>query len=151
MTQFFTQKDIDEFREAFYLYAQPGTLENPAHLRYIMRCLGYSPTVEETEKYFKVKRDKIDFACFLEILHKHSTSGRTAGHAILEAFKAYDRTKSGAVLAKELKSVLTGVGERLTPREVEMIFEEANIGPRTMVRYDDFMKLISSPLPDYFY
>jgi len=143
------QKDIDEFREAFYLYARKGFVETPGHLRYIMRCLGSSPTVTEAENYFKTRGSKVDFATFLDVMHEHSKREKPM-QEVVAAFRAHDRQKTGQISAKELRSILMGIGERLTNRQVDIIFKEANINPNTMVRYEDFVKLVASPLPDYY-
>lgn len=42
-----------EFRNCFELYADSFLIKNEAQLRYIMRSLGYFPTVAESKKYMK--------------------------------------------------------------------------------------------------
>uniref|UniRef100_A0A914XPL2 EF-hand domain-containing protein n=1 Tax=Plectus sambesii TaxID=2011161 RepID=A0A914XPL2_9BILA len=149
MTQFFSQKDIDQYRECFYLYAQKGLVESSSHLRYIMRSLGYSPTVQESQVYFKSKNGKIDFACFLDVLHEHQRKGDPIKE-VLMAFRSHDRQRKGVIPAKELRAILTGMGERMAPQEIDRVFREANvIDPKGLVRYEDFVRVISIPLPDY--
>ena len=61
-------------------------------------------------------------------------------------------------------------GERLSPREgelsqsrniemtlslfinisVDQIFREANISPNGMVKYEEFVKIVCAPVPDYY-
>lgn len=73
----FTEKDIDSFREAFYLFARKRN-ENPIFIRsvdelvLIMRSLGLSPTIKETTAYMKKYNSKMSFSDFLEVVHAHS-------------------------------------------------------------------------------
>lgn len=58
----------------------------------------------------------IDFAEFLNIIHLHIQSS-SPNKEILDAFKAYDVRKTGYLNAKELRSILTSTGERLTNKD----------------------------------
>lgn len=90
---------------------------------------------------------------------------------IQAAFKAADSTGRGMISAKELRHILTGWGEKLSSREgtnlrttihinqvqyirldsftVDHIFREANIKPNSFVKYEDFVKVLVTPVPDY--
>jgi len=149
MAKYYSQKDIDEFKECFNLYSKKGIVDTPGLLRFVMRSLGYSPTVEESELLFKIKGKKYDFAAFLEILHDYSQKDQPSLE-VLSGFRSHDRQKRGLISAKELKSILTGIGERLTPQEVDAILREANVPPNGSVKYEDFIKVVSTPLPDYY-
>lgn len=63
-----------------------------------------------------VKDGHIDFAEFLNILHTHIQSEH-ANDDILNAFKAYDSNKKGYLTVKELKSILTMTGEKLSNKD----------------------------------
>jgi Ca2+-binding EF-hand superfamily protein len=73
----FSEKDIDNFREAFYLFAK-NRKENPIYIRsidelvLIMRSLGLSPTVREITSYMRKYNNKMSFSEFLEVVHTHS-------------------------------------------------------------------------------
>jgi len=41
-------------------------------------------------------------------------------------------------------------GEKLSPREVDQIFREANIHPNGQVKYEEFVKIVCAPVPDYY-
>jgi Ca2+-binding EF-hand superfamily protein len=70
----FTEKDIDTFREAFFLFAK-NRKENPIYIRsvdelcLIMRSLGLSPTVKEITENMKKYNNKMSFSDFLEVVH----------------------------------------------------------------------------------
>jgi len=53
MARHFKQQEIDEFKECFNLYAHKGVIDSSGLLRFVLRSLGYSPTLDESEKLFK--------------------------------------------------------------------------------------------------
>lgn len=141
-----------------------------------MRSLGQSPTDDELEKYFKEKSKlnylitphlfvfvlictcfcssfqmaidgKISFADLLDVMHTHSVKEKIP-QEILDAFVATDWARSGQMMTRDLKHILCGWGEKLIPKEFEQLLKEANIsGP--YFKYEDFVKIISAPIPDY--
>lgn len=70
----FTEKDIDTFREAFFLFAK-NRKENPIFIRsvdelcLIMRSLGQSPSIIEITEYMRKYNNKMSFSDFLEVVH----------------------------------------------------------------------------------
>lgn len=68
---------------------------------------------------------------------------------IVQAFQAYDTKKTGKISARALQNILCNWGENLTQREVQSIFREANIHLNGEVNYIEFLKIISTPTPDY--
>jgi len=149
MARFFREQDIDEFRECFYLNARNGVIKSLDELSLIMRSLGMSPTIAELKKYLKHKSGKMTFADFLETLHTHNQVEKIPDE-IIEAFKAADIHNTGSIPAKELKHILGKWGEKLSPREVDQIFREANVNPNGQVKYRDFVRIVCAPAPDYY-
>lgn len=149
MARFFREQDIDEFRECFYLYARSGQIRGLDELTVIMRSLGMSPTISELKKYLKEYNGKLSFADFLSVMHSH-TKVENIPQEIVDAFKGADPLGRGVVSARELRHVLLRWGEKLSTREVEQVFREANISPNGAVRYADFVKIVCAPVPDYY-
>nr|CAG4649779.1 EOG090X0GKM [Scapholeberis mucronata]SVE93955.1 EOG090X0GKM [Scapholeberis mucronata] len=145
----FKETDIAEFRDCFSLYAPNGYIDRVEILTVIMRSLRTSPTSHELKSYLKSKNEKIYFADFLEIMHRHTVKEKPSKD-IQAAFKAADTTGKGVISYKDLKHYLSGWGERLTNKEVEQIFREANIKPNSSIKYEEFIKVVSSPVPDYY-
>ncbi|KAH7946111.1 hypothetical protein HPB49_020515 [Dermacentor silvarum] len=141
--------DIREFRDCFYLNAHSGQIRTLDELTLIMRSLGLSPTITELKKYYKDKGGKISFADFLEIMHAHSEK-ESIPDEIVKAFRASDRSGSGQISGRELRRILLNWGEKLTPREVEAIFREARISPNGPVQYNDLVRVVCAPVPDYY-
>jgi len=149
MARYFREQDIDEYKECFYLYARSGQIRKIEELTRIMRSLGINPTINELNRYFKEKDGKISFADFLDIMHKH-TKVENIPQEIIDAFKAYDPHGKGVISAKDLRHILSGWGERLSSQETDRLFREAKVAPNGNIRYEDFVRFICFPVPDYY-
>lgn len=91
----------------------------------------------------------MSFADFLEVMHVHSRA-EDLPREIVNAFKAADGEGKGVISAKHLRHLLQNWGERLSVKEVDRIFREANVNNNSMVRYEDFVKIACAPVPDYY-
>ncbi|XP_064645444.1 calmodulin-like [Lineus longissimus] len=150
MARHFKETDIDEFKECFFLYARRGTIVRDDELSLIMRSLGFNPTSSEVTKYFKKhQRDgKIEFAIFLDVLYEHSKVEKCQDE-MLAAFRATDRENRGYISAKDLRHILMSFGEKLSKREVDSMLKEANVSGSGQIRYNEFVKSMLMPVPDY--
>ncbi|XP_077445948.1 calmodulin-like protein 4a isoform X2 [Stigmatopora argus] len=68
---------------------------------------------------------------------------------ILEAFRMTDKQKKGHIQASELRAKLTMLGEKLTGKEVDELFQEANINSSGVVNYEEFTEMVTLPPVDY--
>ncbi|XP_048750153.2 calmodulin-like protein 4 [Ostrea edulis] len=150
MAKFFSQTDIDKFKECFFFHARRGHISQEQELSLIMRSLGYSPTPQEVSKYFNKynKDNKIEFASFLEAMHDQS-SAENPEKELLNAFKSHDKEKRGYVNAAEVQHIMMNIGERLSRQEVDALFRELGVQPGGQIRYNDFVKALLTPVPDY--
>ncbi|KAG7999817.1 Calmodulin-like protein 4 [Nibea albiflora] len=62
---------------------------------------------------------------------------------ILEAMRMADKEQKGFILACELRAKLTGLGEKLTDREVDELLKEAGVGPDGRVHCEKFAKAVT--------
>lgn len=92
----------------------------------------------------------MSFADFLDVMYSQKMSEKIPNE-IVEAFKAADMDNKGVVQAKVLKNMLINWGEKLTPREIDNIFREANVSINGFVNYADFCKICAAPIPDYYW
>uniref|UniRef100_A0A183TVL8 Calmodulin-like protein 4 n=1 Tax=Toxocara canis TaxID=6265 RepID=A0A183TVL8_TOXCA len=138
---------LSEYRQCFYLYCQEGVVESASQLRYIMRSLGYSPTVPETVRYFKDHNKKVDFASFLEILHVDSGKGDPMIE-IIRALKGIDHKNQGWITVPEFVSILSSVGEKMSREEIEHVLRQLDVKSGNKVPYAKLIQFISStPMP----
>ena len=59
---------------------------------------------------------------------------------ICDAFKEFDEDGNGTISLKELKKMLTGMGEKLSDEEFDFMLKEANVSGTGIVKYEDFVK-----------
>ncbi|XP_043933826.1 calmodulin-like protein 4 isoform X1 [Protopterus annectens] len=153
MAKFLSQDQINEFKECFSLYdnKQKGKIL-AKDLITVMRCLGTSPTPGEVEKHLqhhKIDRNgELDFSTFLTIIHNQMKQ-EDPKKEILEAMLMTDKQKRGFIMASELRAKLTKLGEKLTDAEVDELLKEANITPNGIVKYEEFIRMVTLPPPDY--
>jgi len=150
MALFFSESQIDEFKECFFFHARTGHVQNEADLSIIIRSLGFSVTKEEVAKYFiqALANGKIDFASFLNILHQHSQVEKRQ-EELRAALNAQDRGNTGRVAAGDMARILTCMGEKLSQKEVEALFKEAGVQQGGQINIKQFVDTIMTPQPDY--
>ncbi|XP_062405782.1 calmodulin-like protein 4a [Sardina pilchardus] len=153
MAKFLSQTQINEFKECFSLYdkKRKGKIE-AKDLITVMRCLGTSPTHGEVDRHLQVhkidKKGELDFSTFLTMMHRQVQQEDPKAE-ILEAMRMTDKKKQGYILATELRAKLTGLGEKLTNKEVDDLFKEANVGRDGIIRYEEFTRMVTLPPADY--
>ena len=72
----------------------------------------------------------------------------------MNAFKAYDSKKTGVIHSKELRSILTTTGEKLSNKDVDVILRETGGGggggsKDGKINYQQIVKVLSNPIADY--
>ena len=58
------------------------------------------------------------------------------------AFQMFDKDKSGYIDAKEIRTVTTTLGEKLTDKEVEEFMQEADIDGDGRLSYNEFVNMM---------
>ncbi|XP_062316888.1 calmodulin-like protein 4 [Osmerus eperlanus] len=153
MAKFLTHDQINEFKECFSLYDKKhkGKIE-AKDLITVMRCLGACPTFTEIDRHLQShmidKAGELDFSTFLSIMHRQHQQEQPC-QEILEAMKMTDKQRRGFILAPELRAKLTGLGEKLTDREVDDMLKEAGVGADGRINYEEFAKAVTRPSAKY--
>ncbi|XP_028999413.1 calmodulin-like protein 4a [Betta splendens] len=153
MAKFFTPVQINEIKECFSLYDKKRKGKIDARdLITVMRCLGTSPTLGEIERHLQVhkieKTGELDFSTFLTMMHRQMQQ-EDPKTEILEALRMTDKQKKGYIQASELRAKLTKLGEKLTDKEVDDLFREANIRSNGIINYEEFTQMVTLPPVDY--
>uniref|UniRef100_A0A5F4WHE7 Calmodulin like 4 n=2 Tax=Callithrix jacchus TaxID=9483 RepID=A0A5F4WHE7_CALJA len=91
---------------------------------------------------------ELDFSTFLTIMHMQIKQEDPKKEILLAMLMA-DKEKKGYIMASDLRSKLTRLGEKLTHKEVDDLFREADIEPNGKVKYDEFIHKITLPTQDY--
>ena len=64
--------------------------------------------------------------------------------ALREAFKMFDKDKSGYIEAKEIATVAFALGEALTEEELREFMKEADLDGDGRLNYNEFVKAMTS-------
>ncbi|XP_030650032.1 calmodulin-like protein 4a [Chanos chanos] len=151
--KFLSQTQINEFKECFSLYDKKRKGKITAKdLITVMRCLGTSPTFNEIQRHLQVhkidKNGELDFSTFLTMMHRQMQQ-EDPKTEILMALRMTDKQKKGYIQASELRAKLTGLGEKLTNKEVDELFREANVQSNGLIHYEEFTRMVTLPPVDY--
>eukprot|EP00064_Thunnus_orientalis_P012729 superscaffoldBa00001989_g12764 len=139
-----SERSHDEFKECFSLYdrQRKGKIE-ARELIIVMRCLGSNPTPSEVQRHLLShdidRAGELDFSTFLSIMHRQLQQ-EAPEEEILEAMRMADKEQKGFILASELRAKLTGLGEKLTDKEVDELLKEAGVGADGRVHCEQFAK-----------
>eukprot|EP00252_Welwitschia_mirabilis_P028004 TRINITY_DN9905_c0_g1_i1.p1 TRINITY_DN9905_c0_g1~~TRINITY_DN9905_c0_g1_i1.p1 ORF type:complete len:144 (+),score=20.87 TRINITY_DN9905_c0_g1_i1:155-586(+) len=130
----------EQMREAFNLFDsdKDGRI-TPEDLGTVMRALGENPTQAELKSIMKTENinGPLEFQRFAEIMRRYSKG--EGFHSQLEnAFKVLDKENTGSISVKELKHILTNVGEKLDPSEFDEWIQEVKV-ENGKIRIEDFI------------
>ncbi|XP_006616487.1 calmodulin-beta-like isoform X1 [Apis laboriosa] len=143
-----TEDQVAEFKEAFMLFDkdEDGTI-TMAELGVVMRSLGQRPSETELRDMVnEVDQDgngTIEFNEFLQMMSK-KMKGADGEDELREAFRVFDKNKDGLISSKELRHVMTNLGEKLSEEEVDDMIKEADLDGDGMVNYEEFVTILTS-------
>lgn len=103
-----------------------------------MRSLGQEPTEAELKGIIsEVDTDgngSIEFPEFLAMMARKMKESNTEDD-IRDAFRVFDTDNDGFISARELRAVMTKLGENLTDQEIEEMIREADVDGDGQVNY----------------
>ncbi|XP_011703020.1 PREDICTED: calmodulin-beta-like isoform X1 [Wasmannia auropunctata] len=143
-----TEDQVAEFKEAFMLFDkdEDGTI-TMAELGVVMRSLGQRPSETELRDMVnEVDQDgngTIEFNEFLQMMSKKMKSA-DGEDELREAFRVFDKNNDGLISSKELRHVMTNLGEKLSEEEVDDMIKEADLDGDGMVNYEEFVSILMS-------
>ncbi|XP_024867035.1 calmodulin-alpha isoform X1 [Temnothorax americanus] len=143
-----TEDQVAEFKEAFMLFDkdEDGTI-TMAELGVVMRSLGQRPSETELRDMVnEVDQDgngTIEFNEFLQMMSKKMKNA-DGEDELREAFRVFDKNNDGLISSKELRHVMTNLGEKLSEEEVDDMIKEADLDGDGMVNYEDFVSILLS-------
>ena len=86
---------------------------------------------------------RIMIPTFLKLMSDHKREPESETD-ICAAFKEFDLDGSGLISLKELKKMMTGMGEKLSDEEFDSMLKEAKISSNGEVKYEEFVKSLFS-------
>merc|ERR1712126_157661 len=126
--QGFTEDQIEDFKEVFQLFDT-------------------NPTEGEVKKLVQSScqndRDaRVTFEMFLPMLQDVSSKPiRDTVDDFVEGLKHFDKEGNGLISAVELRHLLTGLGEKMSEEEVELLIHGKE-DSQGNINYEDFVKMV---------
>ena len=147
MSTKFAEGQIAEFKEAFEIFDQGGKgLVSINNAGLIIRAVGQNPTDKQISKYQRKLDPKksgwFDWNAFIKLLNEIWDDQSDHQAQIIEAFHVFDEDASGAISAAEFKHVMTNLGEKLTEKEINNIFNSGDVDHDGQIDFDEFVKLM---------
>jgi Ca2+-binding EF-hand superfamily protein len=134
-----------EFTEAFRFFDRDNknsiTIED---LKNIFKRIGHSPTTQDLMEMMREVVDtgkQINMKEFLLLMSKRMRDVDTV-EEVNEAFRYFDRQKSGLVSIQELKRELIELGETMSPEDLQKLLEAADEDHDGYIEYEDLVKKI---------
>ncbi|XP_065644128.1 calmodulin-A isoform X2 [Hydra vulgaris] len=134
---------IAEFKECFNLYDRDNDgIISIDEMMTVMRSLSQCPSEREIKEIsLALGKNKITFPKFLEYMIPMMKKQRTWENDIYEAFRLYDKDKTGLISIKDLQHILTQTGDRLNQQEFEYMLKVTGINKNaTHVKYSDLSR-----------
>merc|ERR1739845_57656 len=144
----FTEDQVEDFKEVFQLFDTKGDGQiQVKQVGELLRALGQNPTEGEVNKLVLSTKSKdadsrMTFESFLPLLQ--AVEGRKITDTLddfVEGLRHFDKDGNGRISAVELRHLLTGLGEKMTEEEVEMLIsgKEDNQGN---INYEEFVRMV---------
>ncbi|KAI9329339.1 calmodulin [Obelidium mucronatum] len=146
MSSQLSEQQISEYKDAFSLFDkdQDGSIDT-SEIGTVIRSLNQNISQRELKDLIKEvdtsNKGSIDFPEFLTMMARKLKDGDHATD-IKQAFNIFDEKKTGTISAKDLKHVLTSMGEKLTVEEADQLIKDANPDAQGRIHLDDFMRLM---------
>ena len=143
-----TEEQIADFKEAFSLFDKDGDgIIRLNELPLLIRSLNQNPTnAEINEMINEIDSEgtgQIDFPEFISLLARRMKDVNPE-EELREAFQVFDTEKTGLIISIELKHVISTLGEVFTEEEADQMIKEADPEETGKIRYEDFIKLMTS-------
>merc|ERR1711936_1246223 len=144
--QGFTEDQIEDFKEVFQLFDTKGDgLIQVTQVGEVLRALGTNPTEGEVKKLVQSscqndKDARVTFEMFLPMLQDVSSKPiRDTVDDFVEGLKHFDKEGNGLISAVELRHLLTGLGEKMSEEEVELLIHGKE-DSQGNINYEEFVK-----------
>ncbi|KAL6754611.1 hypothetical protein V8C86DRAFT_2697589 [Haematococcus lacustris] len=137
---------LAEYKEAFALFDKDGDgCITTKELGTVMRALGKSPTEAEVKQIVKEVdpdgRGVINFPEFTSVMERDIRDFDNEAE-LRKAWKVFDKAGQGFITTSELRHVLSNIGEKLSPDELDALTKEADPDSSGRVEYEQFIKMM---------
>ncbi|GBF95669.1 calmodulin [Raphidocelis subcapitata] len=143
-----TDQQTADCKEAFALFDQDNDgCITTAELGTVMRALGKNPTEAEIKLLAREidpdGRGTVNLQEFLGVMSRDIRSYDSETD-IRNAWKVFDKEGRGWISAAELRHVLTSIGEKLGPDEMDAMMAESDPDGDGKIQYDEFVRMLTA-------
>merc|ERR1712223_1005987 len=138
------EQQTSEYKKHFLLFDKTGDGAISSDvIGTVIRSLGGSPTEAELMQMIATviegKDDtKITFPEFLTMMAQ-TIKYRDNEEEVREAFRVFDKEKTGFISAAELRHIMTNLGEKLSEEEADEMIKEADPDENGQINYEEFV------------
>ncbi|XP_074657220.1 neo-calmodulin-like [Tubulanus polymorphus] len=145
----YDENNMKKLREAFNRFDKDGDGKiSIEELKSLMKTLGHDPTDEELQKFMsafdKDGNNSIEFKEFIDMMLRRERAQPEDIKEMQQAFNVFDKDGDGYITAEELKSVLGGLGEKLSDSDVQEMMKEADLDRDGKINYEEFSLMLCS-------
>jgi len=141
-----TDQQVADAKEAFTLFDKDndGCITTP-ELGTVMRALGKNPTEAEIRSIQKEVdpdgRGTINLQEFLSVMSR-DIRGYDSEADIRNAWKVFDKDNQGWITTTELRHVLSNLGEKLGPQEMDEMIKESDPDNDGKIQLEEFVRML---------
>ena len=140
-----------ELKEVFDFYSLASESKNKTinftTLNDIIVKIGIEITKEDLKGLLKSLNnddtENIPYSVFLQLFEKKLHKEVPKQNAV-EAFKVFDKEKSGRIAIADFRHVLSNLADNLTPTEIEEFLQLSDMKKDGYIYYADFVEFLSS-------
>lgn len=115
-----------------------------------LRALSLNPTDKEIKEIVdeidKNKSGRIEFCEFRDYYKKVKEKSKNKKEDIMCAFQFFDKDGNGFIEAKELKEILTNLGDCMTDEQISQMIEVADVDKDGQINYKEFAEFMCKPV-----
>jgi len=151
-------EELTSYRDAFSTFDINGDGRiSTSELGTILRSLGRTPSDAEVQQIVaKIDQDRSGFIEFDEFIRLMASDGlNVTGYPatgkspdepqdeLYQAFKSFDQDGSGKISKSELGALLSTLGERLSPDELQEMIKAADLNGDDEIDFPEFKKMVT--------
>jgi len=121
-----TESQEAEMKSVFTKYSKDGSVGSK-EIGNACRAGGLNPTEVDLSLWQGEAKSGLDLGGFQKFMGKKIDDSGDSCDEIVEAFQAFDTGGKGTITVKELKLILTTMGEKISEKEFEGLLDECDV------------------------
>jgi len=146
VTNWLTEIQIEEFREAFNAFDKDGGGDiDKVELKELFKSLGRAPSEEELDAMIKVADtdgngtiDFFEFATMMAHMMVRDDSKEAQQERLKMAFGMFDTDGNGAISLREMTAMMYNLGEACSLEDVKELIDQFDVNGDGVIDYEEF-------------